>query len=418
MRLCGANNSTGPNRAKGLKLVVTGATGRVGQLLVPLLHDHGHELFLVSRNPKKLRSLYPWAKGGLLDDVPSRAREFDGLIHLAAVNNDSAASSEEYQSGNIDYLLAAALCAKKAAIRRFVNLSSTHVLQKSGESLYAASKKAGEERLAAMAGLVSTTIVAPCLYGKRFIGRVAFLNRFPKLSAWVVFPLLSLFRPVLHVEELTNAMLNVLRGDTAVRRVLLADDKQTLWPFAFFKRCLDLSFASAVCLFFSWLFCLVWIAIRIESRGPGFLVQERVGINGSIFRLIKFRTMVVGTKNCATHQVDARAVTRIGRYLRKYKLDELPQIFNIFRNELSLVGPRPCLPSQQDLIDARNALGVSRCKPGITGFAQIQGVDMSNPENLAAVDDVYFKLRTVQMELGIIGKTFLGFGVGDRTRAA
>ncbi|KGF67301.1 lipid carrier : UDP-N-acetylgalactosaminyltransferase [Hoeflea sp. BAL378] len=179
-------------------------------------------------------------------------------------------------------------------------------------------------------------------------------------------------------------------------------------------RAVDLAFAFAVAVFFWWLLLLIWAVVRLESKGPGIFAQERVGRNGHPFTCYKFRTMKAGTAHLGTHEVSASSVTRLGQILRKLKLDELPQIINIFRNEISLIGPRPCLPVQTQLVEARRRLGVLTLKPGISGLAQVNGIDMSDPEKLAQWDARYKALQSLLLDLKIIIATALGSGNGDR----
>lgn len=122
------------------------------------------------------------------------------------------------------------------------------------------------------------------------------------------------------------------------------------------------------------------------DTGQPFFLQKRVGRNRRIFTLIKFRTMRPGTPCQATHQVDAQSITRYGRFLRRRKLDEIPQFLNVLAGDMGLVGPRPCLPIQSEVITARDSLGVFEVRPGITGLAQVSGIDMSEPDKLAAWD--------------------------------
>jgi lipopolysaccharide/colanic/teichoic acid biosynthesis glycosyltransferase len=122
-----------------------------------------------------------------------------------------------------------------------------------------------------------------------------------------------------------------------------------------------------------------------DTRAPLFR-QERVGRHQEPFVLVKFRTMRPDTESVATHLADVSAVTAFGRFLRRTKLDELPQLWNVLRGEMSLVGPRPCLFNQEELIAARAARRVFNARPGITGLAQVQGIDMSTPELLARTD--------------------------------
>ena len=139
------------------------------------------------------------------------------------------------------------------------------------------------------------------------------------------------------------------------------------------KRAFDVS-ASAVLLLFGWpILLIVIIAIRLQSQGPAIFRQVRVGKNGRPFTCYKLRTMYSGTANLPTHEVQASSVTPIGEHLRRFKVDELPQLCNVLIGDMSLVGPRPCLPSQTALVEARRLLGVFEVRPGITGLAQVNG---------------------------------------------
>src|SRR5690606_27450560 len=130
---------------------------------------------------------------------------------------------------------------------------------------------------------------------------------------------------------------------------------------------------------------LIWLVGLFDTGSPIFR-QERVGRYRKPFVLVKFRTMKKNTASVASHLADASAVTPFGGFLRKTKLDELPQLWNVLKGEMSLVGPRPCLPNQYELIRERQLRGVFGVRPGITGLAQIQGVDMSAPVLLAEID--------------------------------
>lgn len=124
--------------------------------------------------------------------------------------------------------------------------------------------------------------------------------------------------------------------------------------------------------------------------------------------------MRADTTSAPSHMTSATAVTPLGRYLRRFKVDELPQLWNIIRGEMSFVGPRPCLPSQIELIEARRKLGLNEILPGITGVSQVAGVDMSDPKRLAYLDATYLRDMTIQNDLNLIRKTALGSGRGDR----
>lgn len=155
------------------------------------------------------------------------------------------------------------------------------------------------------------------------------------------------------------------------------------------------------------------VLIRLDSPGPAFLRQTRVGQNGRHFTCLKLRTMYADTGDRPTHEVGRSSVTRIGHFLRRTKLDELPQLWNVLAGDMNFVGPRPCLPSQTALVEARREKGVLAMRPGITGVAQIAGVDMSDPERLAKLDATY--RRSLRTDIGIIVATILGAGQGDKT---
>jgi lipopolysaccharide/colanic/teichoic acid biosynthesis glycosyltransferase len=138
-------------------------------------------------------------------------------------------------------------------------------------------------------------------------------------------------------------------------------------------------------LIFSPIFFFLLLIGLLDTGSPLFF-QLRVGKNQKAFRIIKFRTMTINTPSVATHLTDIAAITKLGRFLRQTKLDELPQFWNVLRGDMSFVGPRPCLFNQHKLIEERALRDVFRSLPGITGLAQIRGIDMSNPELLAKID--------------------------------
>ena len=154
------------------------------------------------------------------------------------------------------------------------------------------------------------------------------------------------------------------------------------------KRLFDIALSFYGILFILPLFILIAILVKIGSDGPILFLQKRVVINGTDFLVFKFRTMYTGSdkKGLLTVGNDDKRITGIGNILRKTKLDEFPQLWNVLKGDMSLVGPRPCLYSQKELINERLLYGVFDVKPGITGISQIEGVDMSNPKLLTRLD--------------------------------
>jgi O-antigen biosynthesis protein WbqP len=165
------------------------------------------------------------------------------------------------------------------------------------------------------------------------------------------------------------------------------------------------------------LLLLIWIpvaiAIRLDSKGPTLFRQTRVGIDEQPFTIIKFRTMRFDMDDRASHEASKSMITRVGQILRRTKIDELPQVLNVFAGSMSFVGPRPCLYSQDQLIYLRRQRKVFECRPGITGLAQLRGVDMSSPETLSTIDAEYCQNRTDLGDIFIIFKTLVGKGSGD-----
>jgi lipopolysaccharide/colanic/teichoic acid biosynthesis glycosyltransferase len=183
------------------------------------------------------------------------------------------------------------------------------------------------------------------------------------------------------------------------------------------KRAIDLGVAVPLAIVAAPV-CLVLLGIvALESHGSPLLVQRRVGRGQRTFRMLKIRTMHRDTPQVASHDVGRTSITRVGAVLRRLKLDELPQLVNVIAGSMSLVGPRPCLPSQSALIAERERRGVFALKPGVTGPAQLMGIDMSTPERLAEVEAEYFARSTALGEVGLIFRTFLGKGRGDAVRA-
>ncbi len=159
----------------------------------------------------------------------------------------------------------------------------------------------------------------------------------------------------------------------------------------------------------------IYIVGLFDTGSPLFR-QERVGRNKQPFTLVKFRTMQINTASVASHLASSSSITPLGGFLRKTKLDELPQLWNVLKGEMSLVGPRPNLFNQEELMAARNRLGVYDVLPGITGLAQVSDIDMSTPELLAETDHQMIKALTVRDYFKYIFMTVAGRGQGDRVR--
>lgn len=150
------------------------------------------------------------------------------------------------------------------------------------------------------------------------------------------------------------------------------------------------------------------------DTGSPIFIQVRVGKNKQPFKLIKFRTMSVETKSVASHLASTASITKLGGFLRKTKIDELPQLINVLKGEMSFVGPRPNLFNQEELITERDSRGVYAVLPGITGLAQVNTIDMSTPQLLAETDQKMIQTLTIKHYFKYIIMTATGSGSGDR----
>jgi O-antigen biosynthesis protein WbqP len=164
------------------------------------------------------------------------------------------------------------------------------------------------------------------------------------------------------------------------------------------------------------IFLVIALLLFVEDGSPIFFTQERVGVNYTFFRIYKFRSMKKNTPNVATHLLTKpdQYLLKIGKFIRKTSLDELPNLFNIVKGEMVFVGPRPALYNQDDLMTLRVATGVDKLKPGITGWAQINGRDDISIERKVQLEQEYLHTRSILLDIEIIIKTFTNvmFGKG------
>jgi len=167
-------------------------------------------------------------------------------------------------------------------------------------------------------------------------------------------------------------------------------------------------FALSLLILLSPIFLLVSLAVLIEDGFPVFFIQKRVGVNYSFFKIYKFRSMKKNTPNVPTHLLinPDQYLLKIGKFSRKTSLDELPNLINIIKGEMVFVGPRPALYNQDDLMQFRVATGVSKLKPGITGWAQINGRDDISIEKKVQLEQEYMNKRSTLFDIEIIIKTF------------
>ena len=173
------------------------------------------------------------------------------------------------------------------------------------------------------------------------------------------------------------------------------------------QRLLDIFISLIFLIIFSPIFLIVSIFIKLTSDGPVFFTQKRIGKNNELFKLYKFRTMKVGTPNVATDKLkDANSyLTTVGKVIRKTSLDELPQLINILKGDMTFVGPRPALYNQYNLKELRTKEGVHKLLPGITGWAQINGRDHNDDAQKTALDKYYLEHKTFSLDIKILFMT-------------
>ena len=398
-----------------MKIAITGASGFVGRQLVPRLRAAGVDLLLMGRDAALLAQLFPDLPRG--EDRALADAGVDLVLHLAARNNDRPGSQAEFDAVNVDFALDRLRATQAAGIGRFVYVSSIHALDPRNASPYAESKRRGAAAVLAAAGTTEVSILyLPAVQGDSFAGKLAPLNRLPPLLRGPAFRVLAALRPTVGIDRIAA---HVATGAPAGEdnRLILTEAQRDNRVYAGVMRLVDYTFALTIILGFWWVLLAAWVAVRRDTPGPGLFGQPRIGRSGKEFTCWKFRTMQVGTAQAGTHEVSAASVTRVGAFLRRTKIDELPQVWNILRGEIALIGPRPCLPVQTQLIEERRKRGVLEVLPGISGLAQVEGIDMSDPVRLARRDADYIALRGILPDIKLILRTARGGGQGDRVRA-
>lgn len=183
-----------------------------------------------------------------------------------------------------------------------------------------------------------------------------------------------------------------------------------------FKRCIDIILSLSGLILASWLYLIIIIAIVIDDPGPVFFSQKRVGKNKKFFKLYKFRSMKMTTPHdTPTHMLEnpEQYITRVGRFLRKSSLDEIPQLWNILKGDMSVIGPRPALWNQDDLIAERDKYGANDVRPGLSGWAQICGRDELEIEDKARLDGEYIQKMSFLFDCRCFFGTAIGALRGD-----
>lgn len=395
-----------------MRIVISGASGFIGQMLVPKLLQTGTDLVLLGRDAARLANLFPGQMTAPYEDTEQAASGADLFLNLAVLNNDQSADIAAMTRVNADFAADLAATAMRAGVTRFVNVSSIHVLDPNDARPYAASKRAGIAAVDAATGGGATHLYLPAVAGNKFAGALAPLTALPPRLARAALDPLSALKPILPIDDLADWIMT--EAMSAPNQVILTKAQAGNAVYAVASRGLDLCAAIGGLVALSPLLLATWVTIRSQGDGPAIFAQDRVGRHGRIFTCYKFRTMAIGTLQAGTHEVSGSAVTPLGTRLRRWKIDELPQLWNVLTGEMSLIGPRPCLPLQEELVRRRTETGVLKIRPGISGLAQVAGIDMSDPARLVEWDARYIAIRGLILDVKLILQTARGGGRGDR----
>ena len=394
-----------------MRILIAGASGFVGTALVPKLISNGHQVIVIGRDKGLLERKLPDAKALNYNEFNSEKICGDLFLNLATVNSNSDHTYETFKHVNVGLAHAMQNRAFEHGIPKFINVNSLHALRVGLVSNYAKSKRLSVEVLERNKKIETTHLFLPPVFTKKFSGKLSILNVLPKPLIQLVKGLLSKFFAILDIHDLVNWLETF--GQTAPHEVIVTSNTHRGVTYVLIKRSTDFLAALFALMILSPLLLFVWFAVFFSSDGSPLFRQQRIGKHGATFTCYKFRTMKKQTVEIATHEVDRSSVTRLGSLLRKYKIDELPQLWNVLKGEMSLIGPRPCLRSQYELITLRSASGIFEIQPGISGLAQIQNVDMSQPKTLVEIEQRYMVLRSVFLDTWLILKTITGNGQGD-----
>jgi len=175
------------------------------------------------------------------------------------------------------------------------------------------------------------------------------------------------------------------------------------------RRLFDIIFSFAGICFLSIPMLLIGISIKFNSKGPILFKQQRVGKDSTYFEIYKFRSMYIDTPNVSTEALGnpTNYITPVGKFIRKTSLDELPQLFNILKGDMSIIGPRPALYNQYELIKMREKVGVNRVRPGLTGYAQVMGRDLISDETKVEYDKFYVENQSIWFDIKIFWLTLI-----------
>ena len=397
-----------------MKIAISGASGYIGKQLVKLLRLDTHKLLVIGRDKKKLKNIFPDLEACNYEEMENRISGFDIFINLTTMNNYEKQSFASFKRVNLDLSLWILKKASKAKIEKIINFSSIHCLDKEKKDFYSSSKR---ELLEAIekSNLNVTTLLLPAVYGTTFTGKMAFINYLPNTLRNITLPVIKSLKATVNISLIYKVVINITKVNSP-KKTICSDDQNKNVIYKLWSKFIDISFVTTVLFLFWWVFLIIAFIIKFSSKSSSLYKQSRLGKNKQKFICYKFRTMALNTPELPTHKVENSSVTKFGKFLRKYKLDELPQILNIIKGEMSLIGPRPCLESQDILIKERIYRNIFKINPGITGLSVIQNIVMDTPIKLSELDEQYYKTRSISLDFIILVRTFLGFGFSDKTK--
>lgn len=351
-------------------------------------------------------------------EVEDRLGQFDAVVVLSVINNDRAKAEAEVEAVNVTLPTSLARAVGDLPSTMLFAFGSVHAEDPRRSDAYSLSKRRLRTALEGLTGAAIRFYVIPPIYGDEFIRKLDRVDRLPPFLRRGAIDVVGALKPLVHVDRVVEQMLREF-ADEATRGFVLrriADDQSKNKTYRAVTRGVDLFLAFGVLIGFAWLVLPIALLVRAGSSGPALFRQTRVGQHLQYFTCLKFRTMRVDAPQVATHEISGDMTTPIGRWLRRWKLDELPQVLNIIVNHMSWVGPRPSLPTQTRLIEERRSRGVLDVAPGITGLSQVLGIDMSDPVRLAESDAEYLFRRSIPLYCSLLLQTFAGRGRGDRIK--
>ncbi len=398
-------------------ICVTGATGFIGSAIVADLLNNGYKVRALVREipiaEQQLKNVdyFPY------EQLDSALRNAYACLHFAAKNNDAVSTEKEFIKDNFELTKELIVAADKSGVEKFIFASSTKALSHKSNDWYSQSKLKSENWIeeAFSGNMQICTLRLPPVYGPNTKNKLSKLEPLPQPLRSFTLNQLRALTPIVSVSEVSVSVRDLISNKNLPRELMLSSPltcSSSYWLFYFL---INAAFVVLCILLLPVLIAISGIVFA-TSKGPVLFLQKRIGKNTVPYTCIKFRTMAQGTKQQGTHLVSASSVTKIGSFLRKSKIDELPQAINIATGKMSLIGPRPCLLNQQEVIDERNLLDAYKITPGISGLAQVSDIDMSTPKKLATYDQRYCASRSIITDCKIILQTITGRGQGDLVR--